>query len=187
MYKNEARRLYFQKRNALSTQEIIEFSNNINIRFQEFLPNQVKKVHIYLPIQSKNEIDTWPIIHQLWQRKIEVVVPLMHPTKIQMSSLQINKETQIKDNKWNIPEPATHLKAEDQSVNAVVIPLLAYDVMGNRVGYGKGYYDIFLADLNHKVLKIGLSYFPPIDKITDTNPLDVPLDFCIVPDGVIKF
>lgn len=187
MHKNEARRLYLQKRKALSTLEINELSDSINIRFHKFLPNHVKTVHIYLPIQSRNEIDTWPIIHQLWQRKIEVVVPLMHPTEIQMSSLHINKETQIKDNKWNVPEPATHTKAEDQSINAVVIPLLACDRIGNRVGYGKGYYDNFLASIKHKVLKIGLSYFPPIGKITDTNPLDVSLDFCITPDGVIKF
>lgn len=187
MFKHDARQLYLQKRQALSTQELNELSDNINTRFQKFLPVHVKRVHIYLPIKSKNEIDTWLIINKLWQRKIEVVVPVMHPTEIKMSSVNLNKKTQINDNKWNVPEAINAAEDEDQSINAVVTPLLAYDRIGNRVGYGKGYYDKFLASLNHKVLKIGLSYFPPIDKITDSSPLDVPLDFCITPDEIIKF
>jgi 5-formyltetrahydrofolate cyclo-ligase len=67
------------------------------------------------------------------------------------------------------------------------MPLLAFDSKGDRVGYGKGYYDRFLAACRKDVLKIGLSYFPPVSSIDDIEIFDKKLDFCITPERVYAF
>ena len=65
--------------------------------------------------------------------------------------------------------------------------LLAFDIEGHRVGYGKGYYDRFLKLTNNSTLKIGLSCFDPITKIQDIDDNDVKLDYCVTPKQVHKF
>ncbi|HLV46855.1 MAG TPA: 5-formyltetrahydrofolate cyclo-ligase, partial [Flavobacterium sp.] len=67
------------------------------------------------------------------------------------------------------------------------IPLLAYDQIGNRIGYGKGFYDSFLEKCRKDVLKIGLSFYPPEAEIEDIRPEDIPLDMTITPDEIFDF
>ena len=69
----------------------------------------------------------------------------------------------------------------------VLVPLLACDRAGHRVGYGKGFYDRFLAACRPDCRKIGLSYFRPVEAIVDVYDGDVRLDRVITPDGVIQF
>ena len=69
----------------------------------------------------------------------------------------------------------------------VLVPLLCFDENGYRVGYGKGFYDRYLKQMNSKTIKIGLSLFPPVKLITDTSDWDVKLDFCITPEQIFKF
>ena len=62
-----------------------------------------------------------------------------------------------------------------------------FDKKGNRVGYGKGFYDKFFAQLSPKAIKIGLSFFDVEEEITDTNPLDIKLDYCLTPNNLYTF
>jgi 5-formyltetrahydrofolate cyclo-ligase len=59
-----------------------------------------------------------------------------------------------------------------------------FDRRGFRVGYGKGFYDKFLSECRADCLKIGLSYFEPIDEISDAQNFDVRLDCCITPKEI---
>jgi 5-formyltetrahydrofolate cyclo-ligase len=61
------------------------------------------------------------------------------------------------------------------------------DTNGHRVGYGKGFYDRFLASTKPDVIKIGLSLEEPIEPIEDINPFDIGLDFAITPKSVYRF
>jgi len=72
-------------------------------------------------------------------------------------------------------------------MEVVFIPLLAYDKNGNRVGYGKGFYDKFLAECNPNTIKIGLSFFEPEELISDINTSDVQLNYCVTPNKTFKF
>lgn len=182
MDKSDLRKLYLQKRKAIS----VEKASKIHENFELFLPQEIQNVHIFLPIANKAEIDTWPIIRYLWSKNIQVIVPKMG-SKSMMSSWQLTPETKLVENAWKVPEPVDAESADNDSIDMVVLPLLAYDRHGNRVGYGKGYYDRFLNSIKRKVLKVGLSYFPPADEIPDVDPWEVPLDYCITPEGVIKF
>ena len=187
MQKHEIRKHFTQKRSSLSAEKVNEFNSKIHSLFEQFLPQEVKTVHIYLPIQSKAEIDTWPIIHELWSKNIKVVVPIMDPNETKISSWQLTKETRLEKNAWNVPEPVQSTKVNNTEIDAIVIPLLAFDKRGYRVGYGKGYYDRFLSSLDKNVLKIGLSFFSPIDRIDDLGSYDDTLDYCITPEKIIHF
>jgi 5-formyltetrahydrofolate cyclo-ligase len=187
MFKKELRKLFLQKRLQLSPEEVTDLSLKIKVQFDEFLPSNVETVHIFLPIISKNEVDTRPIIHGLWERNIKTFVPVMNKDNLGFESFLFNDKTRLSENIWGIPEPIDHLATDEQTIDAVVLPMLACDLKGNRVGYGKGMYDTFLPALKKDTLKIGLSFFLPVDHIEDTSSADVPLDYCICPDQVIKF
>ena len=68
-----------------------------------------------------------------------------------------------------------------------MIPLLVFDVSGHRVGYGKGYYDLFLSKCRNDCVKVGLSMVPPVELISEVEPTDVKMDYCISPKGLHTF
>jgi 5-formyltetrahydrofolate cyclo-ligase len=68
-----------------------------------------------------------------------------------------------------------------------LVPLLAFDPKGYRVGFGRGYYDKYLSLCKPDVIKIGLSYFEPVEVIDDVQDFDVPLSYCITTDNVYAF
>ena len=72
-------------------------------------------------------------------------------------------------------------------IDVVFVPLLAYDKQGNRVGYGKGFYDKFLSECKSNVVKIGLSFFDPEEFIEDVFENDVKLNICITSLEVYNF
>jgi 5-formyltetrahydrofolate cyclo-ligase len=74
-----------------------------------------------------------------------------------------------------------------ENIDVIVVPLLCFDKAGHRVGFGKGYYDRFLNRCSKKVKTIGLSYFEPVEKITDVEFTDVALDVVITPKKVYRF
>ncbi len=73
------------------------------------------------------------------------------------------------------------------SIDWVLVPLLAFDRRGHRVGYGKGFYDRFLAGCRSDARKIGLSLFAPVVAIDDIGSQDVALDAVVTPDRVWTF
>lgn len=187
MLKHDIRTLFLHKRAELPKKVKDELNRKIASTFLDQLHESHKTIHIYLPILSKNEIDTWPLIRQLWELEKNVVVPIMHCSENKLTNCLLSKNTALSDNKWSVPEPVHRKAIENEKIDVVVLPLLAYDKSGYRVGYGKGYYDKFLTNLSSDVLKIGLSYFPPIDKISDMKSWDIPVDLCITPQKIYQF
>ncbi|MFM8832750.1 MAG: 5-formyltetrahydrofolate cyclo-ligase, partial [Cytophagales bacterium] len=78
-------------------------------------------------------------------------------------------------------EPANGNMVYTPDIDLVLVPLLAFDKEGHRVGYGKGYYDRFLKGCKSSCKKIGLSFFNAVEKISETTSLDFKLDDVIVP------
>ncbi len=76
---------------------------------------------------------------------------------------------------------------DEKKMDIVLVPMLCFDEKGFRVGYGKGFYDKFLSLCREDCLKIGLSLFPPIQKIENVEDYDVKLDFCITPNQIYNF
>jgi 5-formyltetrahydrofolate cyclo-ligase len=90
-------------------------------------------------------------------------------------------------NRWGIPEPSNAAPADIDLINLVLVPLLAFDLTGQRVGYGKGFYDRFLASCNEDTIKLGLSFFEAEECIEDTDTFDVRLDYVVTPERIYAF
>jgi len=98
-----------------------------------------------------------------------------------------DKQTLIEQNSWGIPEPLGGVRVDEQEIDLVFVPLLVFDEMGYRVGYGKGYYDRFLSKCRSDIQKVGLSFFEPIAQISDRDAYDIPLTAGITPTQTYYF
>jgi len=87
----------------------------------------------------------------------------------------------LEKNKWGILEPVSGTIVKEECIDIVIVPLLITDHYGNRVGYGKGFYDRFLVKCRPDVQKIGLSYYAPVDHIEDVDAWDIPVNCLITP------
>jgi 5-formyltetrahydrofolate cyclo-ligase len=141
--------------------------------------------HLFLPIQSKAEIDTTLILTLLQGRDKQVILPKVSGTELE--HILLTDSTVIRKNDWDIPEPDQGLVIQPKQLDVVFIPLLGYDKVGNRIGYGKGFYDSFLAACKPEVIKVGLSFFLPVEQIQGMRLEDMKLDYCVHPEGIIDF
>jgi 5-formyltetrahydrofolate cyclo-ligase len=87
------------------------------------------------------------------------------------------------ENAWGIREPAGDEPIDAAEIDMVLVPLLCFDKRSHRVGYGKGYYDRFLSKCRPDCLKIGLSFFPPVEAILRIGSRDIALDHFVLPDS----
>jgi 5-formyltetrahydrofolate cyclo-ligase len=90
-------------------------------------------------------------------------------------------------NEIGIPEPNHGKIIKTEQFDYVFVPLLAFDNSGQRVGYGKGFYDRFLKKCSAHCQFVGLSLFDESVEISDVNRNDVKLDYCITPNKIIRF
>lgn len=187
MHKAELRKTMLQRRRALAAEEVAARSQRIaDLFFEHFPLKPGQTVHVFLPIVKNNEVNTWPIIERLRKEHadVRVVVPVTDAAQNILTHHHLTEESVLVENPWGIPEPKDAQIIHADEVDVVLLPLLAFDRAGHRVGYGKGFYDRFLADCRPDVLKIGLSLEPPVERIADPNAFDVPLDYAITPQGV---
>ena len=189
MNKASLRKEFFQKRMSLTQVEVDEKTRLITKSTLEFLQNKVfKTVHVFLPQRSKSEVNTWKVISALQSSfpHVKIAAPYIIPGTRKMEHYLLTPETSLIENRWGIPEPdpLTATTIESEEIDVVLIPLLAFDKSGFRVGYGGGFYDRFLVQCRNDVPKIGLSFFAPIDSITDVDEFDIRLDFCVTPTNL---
>jgi len=187
MFKHEIRLKYKELRRSLSENQIEELSLAIANEVL-LLPIWEKTYfHIYLPIEEQKEVNTEYILHLLSGKDKEICISKSDFETRKMTSILLTDTTKIEKNNYNIPEPVDGIEVPSNKIEVVFIPLLAFDKKGNRVGYGKGFYDKFLAECNPNTIKIGLSIFEPEELISDINTLDVQLNYCVTPNKTFKF
>jgi 5-formyltetrahydrofolate cyclo-ligase len=143
--------------------------------------------HIFLSITEHKEVNTEFILHLLSGKDKEIVISKSDFVTRSMTHFLLTDNTRIKKNEYNIPEPIDGLEVPSSKIDVVFIPLLAFDKKGNRVGYGKGFYDKFLAECKPATIKIGLSFYEPEELISDVFESDVLLNYCVTPNGIFPF
>jgi 5-formyltetrahydrofolate cyclo-ligase len=143
----------------------------------------------YWPIKGKIEINTHLMADYLAFRlpQLQLAFPVIDPFTHQLKAVLVNEETDYQQNDYGIAEPVNGIYISPAEIDIVFVPLLAFDKKGYRVGYGKGYYDRFLSSCRKDVVKVGFSYFEPVDHIEDINEFDVPLSLCITPNKLYEF
>jgi 5-formyltetrahydrofolate cyclo-ligase len=145
-------------------------------------------VHVFLPIERQKEVDTWPMIQWLWKQEIRTITSITDSTANILTHVELNVSTKLNINKWGIPEPENSVPFLNlNELDLVLIPLIVFDLKGNRIGYGKGYYDKFLSQCQPETIKLGISQTPPLDSIPYINESDVALDGCVTHLGHYEF
>ena len=174
-----------KKRFSLTKQEVDDLSQRVCKQLDKLNIWKLKHYHIFISILKYNELDTSSIINKLKSEQKIIIVPKI--SNNELVHIAINDETEFGLNEFGIKEPNDGNHFIIENLDIIFIPLLAFDIEGHRVGYGKGYYDRFLKLTKNSTLKIGLSFFDPINKILDIDDNDVKLDYCVTPKQVHKF
>lgn len=187
MLKKDLRKKYKTLRSELLVADIDHLSIAI--------ANQVLKLpiwhfnfyHIFLAIEEQKEINTDYILNILSGKDKHIVISKSNFETGLMTHFLLTDNTIIKKNNYNIPEPVDGIEILNDKIDVVFIPLLGFDTLGNRVGYGKGFYDRFLAKCKPETIKIGLSFFEAETIINDVFESDIKLDYCVTPNRVYGF
>lgn len=186
MIKKELRAKYVLLRDKISKGEAEDKSIEIANKLLKLPIWEHNYYHIFLPIEEKKEIDTSSILAILQGKDKHVILPKMN-TDNTLTNYLLTDSTVIKKNSYNVPEPVSGIDVLPNKIDVVFVPLLAFDKKGNRIGYGKGFYDSFLSECKPNVLKIGLSFFEAEEQIADVYKNDVPLDYCVTPLQIYQF
>jgi 5-formyltetrahydrofolate cyclo-ligase len=187
MFKKELRKKYKDLRQQLTSFKIEEMSLAIANNLLKLTIWDKTYYHLFLTIEEQKEINTECILHILHGKDKEIVVAKSDFATLQMTHYLLTDNTKFKKNEYNIPEPIDGLEVPVTKIDVVFVPLLAFDVKGNRVGFGKGFYDKFLANCKPEAIKIGLSFFEAEENIEDISVNDIPLDFCVTPSRIFVF
>ena len=179
------RQLFKKQRSQLTVNELKNLNKAIfkNLIKMDFFKKN--HYHIYLSNSLNNEVETDKVIELLFKKNKRVYVPKIMSDHL--IHVEINKDTRYSKNQLSIREPSSTNTSDSKIFDVVFIPLLAYDKYGERVGYGGGYYDRFLVKTQKNVLKVGLSFFEPVDKILNVEEHDIKLDYVITPNRVYNF
>ena len=185
MTKSELRKIYLAKRQELSAEELRANSRQIAHRFFEDIAlTAIKTIHTFIAIERFNEIDTSMIYKRIWRDfpQIRTLAPVANLEGGVMEHFEFDARARLIESRWRIREPVGGEGVDAAEIDLVLVPLLCFDERGGRVGYGKGFYDTFLSRCRSDCLKVGLSYFPPVETIDDVGEHDMPIDSCITPE-----
>jgi 5-formyltetrahydrofolate cyclo-ligase len=183
--KIEAREKYKNLRKHLTESEILYMSVDIANNLLKFNIWELKTFHLFMTKDENKEVDTKPIFDILISKGKEIIIPKININRNNLDSYIFDEKTVFSLDNLRIPEPVNGILFNGK-IDVVILPLLAYDLDGNRIGYGKGFYDKFIRNLKSEPLKIGISYFSP-EKSLEFNNHDISLDYCITPNKIFSF
>ena len=189
MLKKEARKKYREMRQKLTEAERDKFDDLLLINFQSAQLPFLDTLLSFWPIEENNEPNTHLFTEFLKFRNPELrtCYPVSNFEDLTMTAIATDIDTPFEKLHLNIHEPRAGTAIDAKEIDIVFVPLLAFDVHGYRVGYGKGFYDIYLKTCRKDCIKVGFSYFEPIESIDDRGKFDIPLDLCITPQNLYVF
>jgi 5-formyltetrahydrofolate cyclo-ligase len=189
MLKKEARKIFKGKRNEVTPSEQLRWDDLLLIRFQTLPLPYLNYVLSFYPIEEYKEVGSFIITDYLHFKNpnLHICYPKINMASRTMQAVICHADSIFETNGYGIPEPVDNETADPKLLDAVLIPLLAFDEKGIRVGYGKGFYDRYLKACRRDCLKIGLSYFEAVPHIEDAHEFDIPLNYCITPQRTYVF
>ena len=182
MNKKELRIKYKAIRREFSDEQINEQSLEIANSALRLPIWDKLNYHVFLPIKQQNEVNTEFLLHLLSGKDKNIIVSKSNFETREMNHFLMTDNTKFNLNAYGIPEPVDGVEFDVNKIDVVFVPLLAFDLAGNRVGYGKGFYDRFLAKCRPETIKVGLSFFEAEESCSDVFESDVKLDFCVTPE-----
>lgn len=182
--KSALRKFLLNRRSSYAS--INDVTNNLHVHIKPLIDSFItQQVSIFQPYN--NEIDTNNLITLLFSKKISISLPCIDEDSNQMIFRELKEGEELVKGKYGILEPSDKNKVIIPSV--LFIPLLAFDDNGNRLGYGGGYYDKYIEELenNENVsIKIGVGYsFQKINEVPN-NSMDKKLNWILTEKYLYK-
>lgn len=189
MFKKLLRKEYLSKRMLLDEAEQQKRIKEIGIHFNKIRFSKAAFILSYIAIVAKKEISPVLIEKAMVYQYPEcrLCYPKISLADGSMEAMEHDENGEMRINLWGIAEPDSNNVIDPQQIDVIIVPLLIFDKRGYRVGYGKGFYDRFIARCRPDVITIGLSFFEPVNRIEDVDQYDIPLTFCITPEGLCSF
>lgn len=177
--------------------EIAELRNNLKLEDKKILDEKIfnfliesdfykRSKRIFIYVSYKSEVDTKEIINYSLNNGKIIYVPKINIQDKTMRAIRINSLNELYVNKYGILEPNIVDKNYiELDFDLIVLPGMAFDKVGNRIGYGGGYYDKYLSVLQCKIDKVALAYgFQVIDNI-EVEEHDIKVDYLITDNEII--
>jgi len=166
-------------------------NSNSQLIFQNlFKLDEIKKAKTVMAyLDFNNEVKTDSIINYLLSKKQKAVVPIsiVEERKLFLSEIK-DIETEVSIGTYGIREPKSEFirPINSQDIDIVIVPAVAYDTNGYRLGYGGGYYDRFLDSLRDDCITIGIAFEIQIFDEVPKEDHDAQLDYIITEKRIIK-
>ncbi|MDD6968333.1 MAG: 5-formyltetrahydrofolate cyclo-ligase [Firmicutes bacterium] len=175
MNKQQLRQAIRQRKRAMTQEEIEDRSRSLCEKFLNS-DNYRRCTCLYGYLPYNQEVRTWPILHQALADGKQVAVPKVYGDE--MKFIYLTDLTQVAAGYAGIPEPIADDPVAEQQDALVLMPGLAFDPQGHRIGYGGGFYDKFLSR-EPKHPTVALCYeFQMVDHL-ETEQFDIPVDTVI--------
>ncbi|MEC8617197.1 MAG: 5-formyltetrahydrofolate cyclo-ligase [Bacteroidota bacterium] len=180
------RERYLTLRESISVKQLEKSSNKICDKLLNHFSFSKQNIHLFYPIEGKNEINTWSIHHKL-KETCQLHTSIYNTSSNQWDCIRFESGSTFIKQRYNVPVPSTFEPAKWNKLDFILLPLLCFDDHGNRVGYGKGIYDQICKHLNASCIKIGISLFEAHPNSIEVEKHDIPLDYCQTPLKLYKF
>lgn len=186
MNKKELRKIMIEKRDNIHKEEKAVMDKNIifSLKEKEFYKNS-KNIFIYLGFGS--EIDTMSYIQDFINDGKHIFIPRIDIKTKKMEAVEITSLDGLKENKYGILEPDNN-KEEfyKNNLELIILPGVAFDHSGRRIGYGGGYYDRYLEDIDKRIIKVALIYDFQLLENVPAEEHDIKADYIITETMNIK-
>ncbi len=186
--KKQLRNGVIKKRDALLPLQVAEKSASIINRLlalDEYL--KARRIMVYLDF--RNEVRTGDLVARAMADAKSIAVPVTDRAKVSLTpSLIINFPGDLQPGPWGIlePKPQALRPLDPAELDVVIIPGVAFDVSGYRIGYGRGYYDRFLRRTGEGTIYIGLAYDFQVLPDIFPGPHDIPVHIILTENRLIR-
>lgn len=187
MIKKDLRKIYRAQRLALTDRERAKLDDLMLIQFQHSGIEIPETIMTYAPLEKFAEFNPAYIEDYCVFKNpaVQFVYPVMKGHEL--NPVQTDADTSFVKNNMDIDEPVDGVPIDPEKIDMIFVPLIIADISGNRVGYGKGFYDRFLKQCRKNIVTIGFCYFEPVQEISDVFHEDVPLNYCVTPQACYPF
>ncbi|MCW9706798.1 5-formyltetrahydrofolate cyclo-ligase [Fodinibius salsisoli] len=182
--KEEIRKQLRAKRNQIPETDFIRKSQLIIKLLQqqeEYLA--AEKIHCYVSMNGRREVNTHPLIKEMIANNKQVVVPVTNFQEQSLEHCKLESFDDLELNKWGVLEPREGEQYNLAALDLIIVPMVGGDEHAQRIGYGGGFYDRFLQDL--KCPTIGLCFEQNMVSELPTESFDIPLDKIITESRII--
>ncbi len=181
--KSELREFALSYRNSLDEEKYRDLSLAITYKLCYIFPfKEAFDYHFFIGSTHKREVITKPLIDVLLKAGRNVFVPKVNEYNV-LSTHKIHTLLDLKIGAFGIEEPIT-FSTNTTNFDCIIVPMLGADLKGNRVGYGRGFYDRFLEKTSG--VKIGIVYDACLVDELESEAHDIPLDLIITENRVIE-